>query len=565
MRQITDFSTKWTMNATAPGAMDYEPCCVNLPFICDAEKINHITIHKNYKCDSAAEKMLFLECCGITGNACVYCNGKKLISHTGAQTDFTVCLSEELADGAEFTIRLEINPRPRNDGKVIIGKISLIEVGEYRFDGSRGQIVTTDVNVGNAVLRYSPVTTSPTNYDIITAKIIGDDGNFIGVKSCKATANEMQIPIPSEYIYSDKNTVFVNIEASLLRDTSLLDSINLTVGVTSRRICDGVFDINGKPVTVSGVSLADFSSVKKDISLMKQSGFNSLQFGGLTAKNSIFTTLDTQGIIGWYNLPYTGRRSDIDSLREVIRQNYHHPSFCFAVCSCDADEAYVKEFTETVRSCPGHIIPALRYDIMSEKPLPDCSPEVIVLSVYCRGKQVDFDALEENYTRISQSVSPDTVFVVDIIPPECDGIGGIGEYECCRRQRQLYTLFSKKARVTGWFAGDIRSGVLNNGMYGKNGESLTDKMFRAINSRSEYLKIEADDKKYTSDKNCSLVVFSNNPAFKVLVNSKMPKQFTVEELAKGIYRIGNLRLTGKINLIEISSGEQCDNITVYRG
>lgn len=553
------------MNATAPGADEYAPATVNLPFICDAEKISHITLHKNYECTGVSEKLLFLEVCGITGNACVYCNGEKLISHTGAQTDFRVQLSSSLSEGDRFILRIEINPRPRTDNKVIIGKINLIQAGEFRFDDEKGSKICSSVSGAEASLRFSPALTNPTNYDIVTTTVKGPDGAFLCVRSCKASASEMNIPLQSEQIYSASNPALINLDVSLLRDTMLLDSISITTGVCSDEISDGAFRRNSRPVFMSGVSLADFSSVKKDIALMKTPGFNTLQIGGLTAKSDIFSLLDAEGIIGWYNLPYSGRKSDLASLRELINAYYLHPSFVFAVCDGDADDDYIDEFTKTVGECPGQVIPALRYDLLSEKPLPASCPQVILLTLYCRGEASDVSALEKKFDGICDAVSEGTVFALDVIPPEAGGIGGLSEYECCRRQREIYTAFSKKKNIIGYFAGDIRSGSINSGLFGSRGASLACKMFRAVFSRGEYLKIETDEKPHTSDKNCSVTVFSNNPSFKVLVNSKPPKHFNVEEKTRGIYEIKNLKLTGRENLIEISAGEQCDNITVIRG
>lgn len=566
MRHISDFSDDWTINATAPDAEEYAPAVVRLPFIHSAADIGHLTLHKTFVCRFPVEKNLFLEIDGVTGHAGVYCNGKKLTSHNGMQTMFRAALGDNVKDGDEFIIRIEINPRPRCDGKITVGRIRLVFAGDSRFaSGFTGfpgaRVAAVSDGDGYSAVIYSE-TQGVTNYDIITAVLKDPSGQTAAVKNTPALTREITLPVGQELVYSEENTALPTVELSLFRDSRVLDNITVPAAVYVDELKDGAFYRNGIKTPLRGFMLTDFSSVRRDLDFACETGLNSALVGGLAPKSDIFSLLDGCYYTGWYLLPFTGRKTDFNCLTETLAQNCAHPSFRFVCCDPDADSAYRSRFVSAVNKAQCGVIPVWRCDVAASVPYDDCPP-VIMADIRC-DRDTNPVQVSQRFDTLAFSCPPGTLFAVNLTPPAVGGFGGMTALEACRLQREIFTLLSKRKDVIAYFAGEIRGGEMNNGI--APGYALTPAgcLLKAQQQREEYLKIEADGSVRTADKNFSFTVFSNNPAFKLLVNGKLTDNFTVGNPAPGVYVIGGIRLTGKINLIEISAGEQCDNLTVYR-
>lgn len=568
MRQITDFSSGWLMNATAPDTTEYAQTKVNLPFIHKAEDFSHLTIHKEFTAGKTAGRMLRLASEGLTGHATVYCNGKKLASLLSMQSPFSVLISDNQQPGDEFTIRIEINPRPRSDGRFVIGRISLVDTGEYRFNTegevSSGVHAECSVVENGGALTIIPDVVNATNYDIVTAVLKDELGDTISVKSMKATAEKMVMDFASEDIYRAPRFPKRTLDVSLLRDTALLDSVIFPIGLCSDKVENFSFYRNSEKMKLRGISLADLSSVKKDLALMKEPGFNCVRLTGLPAKSNIFSLLDDMGAIAWYDLPYTGSRSDFAMLRELLRRYAFHPSFRFVCCDAEADDDYVKEFTKTVRSTSKTVYPVMKYELGSGRKIPDYRPDIIDVAIRFTSVAQQASDIDEAFARL-ESACPDAAFSISFCPPSIGGLEGLTELTNAVWHRKAFSVFAKRRNILCLFAGNIRSGDFGNGLYNEGELTLAGEMYKTQYSGLEHLRIEADDSIRTGTKFAEFVVYSNNPNFKLLINSHPAKNPVITEITNNIYLISELKLDSKENLIEISAGEECDNITAIRG
>jgi len=565
MRRITDFSDGWLMDASS-GGIQYQSRMINLPFIHDASEVAHIELHKLFRCIEANGSRLYLELDGITGIAKVYCNSHKLISHVGCGGSFRVLLTDKLEEEQVFSLRVEIETIPRKDGKAVVGRARLLETGNktFRTDEYCGSGIRTSCLLSGAepVMKVEFDFPEVEDGDSAVAFLYNEAGEKIVVENAPAT--EGTIIIPLKELDLSRLPVSADIELSVIRGNEVLDNIRFTASVYEDALTEKGFVRNGRSVRMQGVSLADLSAVRSDFTLMPEYGFNSLFLSDLTAKNNIFRTLDGKGYIGWYDLPFTGMSSDFVHLREMLEQNSVSPAFRFICCSSIADDEYVLRFTNIVNESGTGVIPVLRYDLASGSALPAFRPRVIMIDVRYTPGCLTHDEIERRYASLCE-VSPDSLFAVSITPPTVNGLDRLTALDSCRWHRYVYTCFADDSRVIAYFAGDIRSGEKANGLHDGRVPSLAAEMYKAQYGSAEFLCIEADENSTAGSRNSSVIVFSNNPDIKILVNSKPPKNPVITRIAGNIFEISGLKLTGRLNLIEISAGEQCDNITIQKG
>ena len=140
-----------------------------------------------------------------------------------------------------------------------------------------------------------------------------------------------------------------NITATLIKDKKPVDRIYDRFGVREYYVdSEKGFFLNGKSYPLHGVSRhQDRAGVgnaltkemhENDMDIILSMGANSIRLAHYQHDNYFYELCDEKGVIVWAEIPYitihmpTARENTISQMKELITQNYNHPSIiCWAL------------------------------------------------------------------------------------------------------------------------------------------------------------------------------------------------------------------------------------------
>jgi beta-galactosidase len=122
-----------------------------------------------------------------------------------------------------------------------------------------------------------------------------------------------------------------------------LDNVEQPLGIRTLRIDPNTgFHLNGRPLRLRGVSkhqdlqgkswAIDHADMRRDFALIREIGANTIRFAHYQHDGFVYDLADRNGFIAWAEIPLVDRTGPEmaanaeQHLRELIRQNYNHPS-----------------------------------------------------------------------------------------------------------------------------------------------------------------------------------------------------------------------------------------------
>lgn len=144
--------------------------------------------------------------------------------------------------------------------------------------------------------------------------------------------------VENPYLYTVKASLYVGEECK--------DSLSVPFGVRDFFVDEKKgFFLNGRPYPLHGVSRhQDRKRVgnalteqehREDMALIRELGANTVRLAHYQHSQCFYELCDRAGMVVWAEIPYIsehlpkGRENTISQMRELIVQNYHHPSICF--------------------------------------------------------------------------------------------------------------------------------------------------------------------------------------------------------------------------------------------
>lgn len=331
--------------------------------------------HKNLLLtDKYVGKQLFLHFEGVFLKADVYINGKFVGQHKGGYTAFTFDISSYVSLPGKNTIAIKVdnskdmNLPPISGDYTLFGGIYrdvyLIATNPVHFDqmnlGSSGVFIETPiVNDKTANVKVSGTITNQSNEKrnlTILSKVIDKAGAVVAeLKStlklaAGATGNfeQLSATIARPNLWSPENPYLYTVQTSLLSDDktpTVLDVKNQPLGFRWFSFtADAGFYLNGKYLKLVGAAhhqdymglgnALDNDLQRRDMELLKAMGGNFIRVSHYPQDPTILEMCDKLGILVWEETPLGNTFNDseelkatcITSLKEMIRQNYNHPS-----------------------------------------------------------------------------------------------------------------------------------------------------------------------------------------------------------------------------------------------
>ncbi len=369
MRTVVNWNAKWAFTKqadTIPTTMPTKWDFVNLPHTWNA--IDGQDGGNDYyrgtcyyakplnKLDLPKADEYYLEFCGANSSADVYVNGKHLTHHDGGYSTFRVNITPALAQENLIVVAVDNQKNdtvyPQNADFTFYGglyrDVNLIAVNDSRFDldyfGGPAIAVTPTIKGQTANVEIEVYLTNPQFKQTLTYTIKDKNGFVIGDITVPVEQTKVSLCIEQVHLWHGRKDPYLyTAEVVLIEDGILLDKITTRFGCRTFHIDpEQGFILNGESYPLRGVSRHQDrwgtgnailkEHHKEDMELIYEMGATTIRLAHYQHDQYFYDLCDEYGMVVWAEIPYisshmpTGKENTISQMKELITQNYNHPS-----------------------------------------------------------------------------------------------------------------------------------------------------------------------------------------------------------------------------------------------
>jgi len=306
------------------------------------------------KADLPESQRYYLEIQGANSSAEVYLNGKKLASHDGGYSTWRVDLTETLEEENLLVIAVDnaANDRvyPQMADFTFYGglyrNVNIIAVSESHFDldyyGTPGIKVTPVMEENDAKTEVEVFLTNAKEGQFIRYTLLNREGKVLGTKDTADKKVIFRIKNAHRW-HGRKDPYLYAVKAELIEGEEVLDTVSTRFGCRSYKIDpENGFILNGEEYPLRGVSRHQDrwglgnallpEHHEEDIELICEVGCTTIRLAHYQHDQYFYDLCDEKGLVIWAEIPYisnhmpTGRENTISQMKELIVQNYNHPS-----------------------------------------------------------------------------------------------------------------------------------------------------------------------------------------------------------------------------------------------
>lgn len=296
--------------------------------------------------------------------ATVYVNGRQVTYHEGGYSAFRADITELCREDQENLLVIACSNEykdsvyPQSADFTFYGGlyrgVNLISVPDTHFElmyfGGPGVMITPKPcpDTGGAVFEIKSWVVHPDENFTVSYVIKDAKGNEAAAASRPADDPAVTLYIPDVRLWEMGSPYLYTVEATLVRRNEIYDQVSLQTGVRSFS-CDPDkgFIMNGKEIPLRGVSRHQDLLYKgnaltredhfRDAKMIKELGANSVRLAHYQHSQDFYDACDEMGMTVWAEIPFISvfnkdpeaHQNCISQLKELIIQNYHHPSICF--------------------------------------------------------------------------------------------------------------------------------------------------------------------------------------------------------------------------------------------
>ena len=369
MRKVYNFNTKWAFSkeaTEAPKVMPEKWYWVSLPHtwndIDGQDGGNDLYRGTAYyakeleKIDLPKADKYYLELNGANSSATVYVNGKKLASHDGGYSTWRVNITDVLEDKNLFVVEVDNSQNdrvyPQNADFTFYGglyrDVNILAVNNSHFDleyyGGPGIKVTPEVVENNANVEVEVFTTNALDTQKLNYILKDREGNIIAQKETSASETKVTFEIENVHLWHGKKDPYLySAEVYLKQDDEVLDNVSTRFGCRTFKIDPELgFILNGEEYPLRGVSRhQDRWGIgnallpehhEEDMDMICEVGATTIRLAHYQHDQYFYDLCDERGMVIWAEIPYisthmpNGRENTISQMKELITQNYNHPS-----------------------------------------------------------------------------------------------------------------------------------------------------------------------------------------------------------------------------------------------
>ena len=367
MRQIVNINAKWAFTKQAneiPAEMPKLWDFVNLPHSWNAidgqDGDNDYFRGTAYyaknlvKADLPKSDRYYLEIKGANSSADVYLNGKALAHHDGGYSTWRVDITDSLKEMNLLVIAVDNSANetvyPQMADFTFYGGIyrdvNIICVNNSHFDldyyGAPGIKVTPEIKGDNADVEIEVYVSNSKIGQQLRYVIEDKQGNVVAETTADDTKVVLNIPKVNLW-HGRKNPYLYTAKVFLMENGEVLDNVSARFGCRTFKIDpENGFILNGEEYPLRGVSrhqdrwgkgnALSPEDHKEDIELIYEVGATTIRLAHYQHDQYFYDLCDEYGLVIWAEIPYiskhmpTGRENTISQMKELISQNYNHPS-----------------------------------------------------------------------------------------------------------------------------------------------------------------------------------------------------------------------------------------------
>lgn len=293
---------------------------------------------------------VYLEFQGVNATADVKLNGQSVIHHDGGYSTFRAEVTALLREENHLEVKVDnsVNDRvyPQKADFTFYGGIyrdvKLLIVHKTHFDldyfGGPGLRITPKVDGTDAKVRVESWTN--TEKPQVAVTLTDAQGNVVA----EGEGADVTLTIRDVHLWDGLDDPYLyTATLRLLEDGKAVDEISSAFGVRTFRMDpkEGFF-LNGRRYPLHGVSrhqdrkgLGNALTREhhdEDMALIREIGANTIRLAHYQHDQYFYDLCDRYGMIVWAEIPYisehlpNGRENTISQMKELITQNYNHPS-----------------------------------------------------------------------------------------------------------------------------------------------------------------------------------------------------------------------------------------------
>jgi len=298
--------------------------------------------------------LYYLEFRGANSSADVYVGGKKLAHHDGGYSTWRVNITEEITDATEIAVVVDNAPNetvyPQMADFTFYGglyrNVNLVCVNKAHFDldyyGAPGIKITPAIEGKDAKVEVEVYVKDLTEGQKIVYTIYDKEENEIA--KAETTETKVNLEIKNVHLWNGRKDPYLYCcEAEIVEGETVIDNVCSRFGCRTFKIDpDNGFILNGEEYPLRGVSRhQDRWGVgnallpehhEEDIDLICEVGATTIRLAHYQHDQYFYDLCDERGLVIWAEIPYIskhmpgGRENTISQMKELVSQNYNHPS-----------------------------------------------------------------------------------------------------------------------------------------------------------------------------------------------------------------------------------------------
>lgn len=310
------------------------------------------------KAEIAEGKEVYIEFEAANSSAELFVNGESVAKHDGGYSTWRANITAYLKEENEIVVAVDNAPNdhvyPQNADFTFYGglyrKVSLILVDETRFDldyyGSPAIKVTPEVTGQDAKITTEVYLTNAGSAEELVFTITDGD-TVVDSTTVSADQTKVEQTITNVHLWNGrKDPHLYTMHVELKKDGQVIDERTTRFGCRTFKVDpEKGFFLNGEHYPLRGVSRhQDRPHIgnaltpemhEEDAKIIYELGATTIRLAHYQHDQYFYDLCDELGFVLWAEIPYisvhmpNGRENTISQMKELVVQNYNHPSIFF--------------------------------------------------------------------------------------------------------------------------------------------------------------------------------------------------------------------------------------------
>ncbi len=296
----------------------------------------------------------FLEINGANSSCDVYMDGVNLCHHDGGYSTFRVDITDYLKEESVLSIIVDNAPNDRVYPQMadftfyggLYRNVNIIAVSNTHFDleyfGGKGLKITPTIEGENAKVEVEVFAKNFSDGQKFAYAIYDKEENEL--QKIETTDTKVVFEIENVHLWNGRIDPYLYCcEVEIIENGEVLDNVCSRFGCRTFKIDpENGFILNGKEYPLRGVSRhQDRIGIgnallpehhKEDMDLIYEVGATTIRLAHYQHDQYFYDLCDEYGMVIWAEIPYiskhldNGKENTISQMKELIVQNYNHPS-----------------------------------------------------------------------------------------------------------------------------------------------------------------------------------------------------------------------------------------------